>query len=280
MTEGEGTGRYVSNGSTKESSPAEVLEADETNPIGEKGERPLSAFGGSVCSETPSNKDLIDVKLEILLRQWTKTNDILFTVHPVDGSLLVWTVEWLDDLQRQPTISLNSRFPGAFPITDASSLQPTLNTFNPHEPLYIDVLRQDHEHKEHGTERVFDKDAIPSPTNTIHMLTNHENGTLNLWHIAMDEGSNFQTILNVSHISRMCGHRFQIKQVVAHPVLPLLLTTSQFRSTDAKDISHVCHSFYKGNICYSMPPCQKSSYGKYHPLDPSAEAVEWLNWLV
>lgn len=33
---------------------------------------------------------MLDVKLEILLRQWSRSSDVLFTVHPVDGSLLTW----------------------------------------------------------------------------------------------------------------------------------------------------------------------------------------------
>lgn len=37
-----------------------------------------------------SIKDLVDVKIEGLVQQWNKTSDILFSVHPVDGSLLTW----------------------------------------------------------------------------------------------------------------------------------------------------------------------------------------------
>lgn len=36
-----------------------------------------------------------DVKLESLLRQWNKSFDVLFSVHPVDGSLLTWLVAYL-----------------------------------------------------------------------------------------------------------------------------------------------------------------------------------------
>jgi hypothetical protein len=37
-----------------------------------------------------TNKDLLDFKLEKLVRQWGKSCDILFTIHPLDGSLLTW----------------------------------------------------------------------------------------------------------------------------------------------------------------------------------------------
>lgn len=62
------------------------------------------------------------------------------------------------------------------------------------------------------------------------MLTSHENGSLNLWRLSMDERRSFSAVLNIVHESRMCGHRFHISQVVAHPSLPLLLTTSKFNS--------------------------------------------------
>ncbi|KAK6760766.1 hypothetical protein RB195_022003 [Necator americanus] len=217
-------------------SPCENTETEyspsPSNSQQERSEWATNAFG-SVCSDSPSSKDILDVKLEILLRQWTRSHDIIFTVHPLDGSLLTWTVEWLDDLHRQPTVSFTSRFPSAFPITDASSLHPTLNTFNPHEPMYVDVLRR--EEGRDGESPLNERLLERRISNTIHMLTNHENGSLNLWHMVVDENSSFSTILSVIHMSRMCGHRFQINQVVAHPVLPLLLTTSQFRTTEPID---------------------------------------------
>ncbi|CAB3399146.1 unnamed protein product [Caenorhabditis bovis] len=194
-------------------------------------DRPGSAFCGSVCSDTPSNKDILDVKFEILLRQWTKTNDVLFTIHPIDGSLLTWTVEWLDDHYRQPVISYSSRLPNALPHSDAVSLHSNLSTFNPHEPIYINVLRRNVDEKENDV--VHEKLLEQHVSNTIHILTSHENGTLNLWHMSVDDKSCFSQVLNMTHISRMCGHRFKIQQVVAHPVLPLLLTTSNFESKNS-----------------------------------------------
>ncbi|CAJ0959160.1 unnamed protein product, partial [Mesorhabditis belari] len=188
-----------------------------------------------------STNDLLDVKLvdemkmdeksvnqsiNQLIDQWMRSNDILFTIHPVDGSLLTWTIEWLDDLHRQPSISFSSRFPSAFPLTDAASLQTSLHTFNPHDPIYVDVLQRFGQSQQ--TTTLIEKSLTPS----IYMLTNHENGSLNLWRINMEEASHYATILNIVHTSRMCGHRFQISQVMPHPVLPLMITTSQFTATE------------------------------------------------
>lgn len=37
-----------------------------------------------------SIKDFFDVKIEGLVQQWNKTSDVLFCVHPMDGSILTW----------------------------------------------------------------------------------------------------------------------------------------------------------------------------------------------
>ena len=36
--------------------------------------------------------DLLDRKLEALIREWHNNSDLLFSIHPLDGSLLVWSV--------------------------------------------------------------------------------------------------------------------------------------------------------------------------------------------
>ncbi|GMT07275.1 hypothetical protein PENTCL1PPCAC_29449, partial [Pristionchus entomophagus] len=182
-------------------------------------------------SESVSSKDVLDVKLEMLLRQWNKSIDILFTLHPVDGSLITWTVEWLDDMHKSPMVSFTSRLPNAFPLTDAASLHSNLVTFNPHDPAYLEVLRRNASLAQENN-RLPEKLAEKRNMNTVYLLTNHDNGSLNLWQLSMDENSLFSTILSITHMSRMCGHRFQISQVVAHPVLPLLLTSSQFGKSE------------------------------------------------
>lgn len=41
----------------------------------------------------------VDHKLGLLLEDWNKAADMLFSIHPTDGSLLVWHVDWLDEYQ-------------------------------------------------------------------------------------------------------------------------------------------------------------------------------------
>lgn len=51
-----------------------------------------SCMNSNFSTGAESIKDLFDVKIEGLVQQWNKTSDILFSVHPVDGSLLTWLV--------------------------------------------------------------------------------------------------------------------------------------------------------------------------------------------
>lgn len=43
----------------------------------------------SVFDQTPLG-DALDRKIDALLRDWQQNPDLLFSVHPVDGSFLVW----------------------------------------------------------------------------------------------------------------------------------------------------------------------------------------------
>lgn len=39
----------------------------------------------------------VEHQLDVLLEEWNKGADMLFSIHPMDGSLLVWHVDWLDE---------------------------------------------------------------------------------------------------------------------------------------------------------------------------------------
>lgn len=38
-------------------------------------------------------------QVDVLLEEWNKSADVLFSIHPMDGSLLVWHIDWLDEYQ-------------------------------------------------------------------------------------------------------------------------------------------------------------------------------------
>ncbi|KAL3982356.1 RAVE protein 1 C terminal family protein [Acanthocheilonema viteae] len=182
---------------------------------------PVNGATRVFSNETTSLKDSMDLKLNILIREWKKSTDILFAVHPADGSLLTWTVEWLDDPLRQPTVSFTSRFPSAFSLSDAMSLNPSLRVYYPQNFLHEQFTEK---YASGGISQIFER----RNTNLLYLLTHHNNGSLNLWNLTFEDNEKFNTVVNISHASRMCGHRYKISQVIAHPVLPLVLTTSHY----------------------------------------------------
>ncbi|XP_055631831.1 dmX-like protein 2 isoform X2 [Toxorhynchites rutilus septentrionalis] len=78
--------------------------------------------------------DSLDMKIESLLRDWHHNPDLLFSIHPIDGSYLIWVVEWLDEYHpgsfRQAQVSFSTRIPSAFPLGDATSMSTTVALYN------------------------------------------------------------------------------------------------------------------------------------------------------
>lgn len=70
------------------------------------------------------------------------------------------------------------------------------------------------------------------------MVTSHTNGTLNLWEITFAEHSRFSQILSIGHKSRISGHKFRVNEIICHPLLPLMLTTSHNNLPDKTEITH------------------------------------------
>lgn len=78
--------------------------------------------------------DSLDMKIECLLRDWHHNPDLLFSIHPIDGSFLIWVIEWLDEYHpgsfRQAQVSFSTRIPYAFPLGDAMSMSTTVSLYN------------------------------------------------------------------------------------------------------------------------------------------------------
>ena len=202
---------------------------------------PASATGSA---HNLSLSDALDQRIEALLRSWHRSSDLLFSVHPVDGSLLVWVADFLDEYQpgefRQAQVSFSSRIPNAIPIGDASTMSSNITVFNPRQILNLndlikESLAEEEENQDEGEEEetrslkpVLTKfqpakyDSQPM----ISMISKHENGSLNLWDVTFSPDTNFSQLLNIGHKARVNGHRFRVNDITSHPVLPLLLTTS------------------------------------------------------
>lgn len=61
----------------------------------QEGSTKASSPGSS--SSVPLPSVLLDRKLDTLILEWNKSPDMLFTIHPNDGSFLVWHIKYLDE---------------------------------------------------------------------------------------------------------------------------------------------------------------------------------------
>merc|ERR1719193_3051495 len=214
----------------------------------------------SVTTQQLSLSEALDQRIESLLREWHQSSDLLFSVHPVDGSLLVWVADFLDEYQpgefRQAQVSFSSRIPNAIPIGDASTMSSNISVFNPIHILNLNDLIKDKAMEEAAIDNIEenanDEDGTTSmkapdmSANKFHsvnkkydaspvisMISKHENGSLNLWDVTFSPETNFSQLLNISHKARVNGHRFRVNDITSHPVLPLLLTTSHHNMASA-----------------------------------------------
>nr|XP_054588314.1 dmX-like protein 2 isoform X3 [Nothobranchius furzeri] len=208
---------------------------------GEQGSTKASSPGSSSSMPLPSM--LLERKLETLTTEWNKSPDMLFTIHPADGSFLVWHVKYLDEFNqgifRQVQVSFSSRIPVAFPASDANSLSKNIL-------MYACTLTEGESAGTGEQGRMIQRvarsasisaglgpaGASPSPklrpgiSPAVMMVSKHVDGSLNQWAVTFAERSGFSNVLTVSHKTRYCGHRFHLNDQACHTVLPLLLTSS------------------------------------------------------
>ncbi|KAM4578772.1 dmX-like protein 1 isoform 1-T1 [Fundulus diaphanus] len=224
----------------RNASPNEELYDEENSD--EEGNRPSD-------SQAPEGGELpvaaVEHQVDVLLEEWNKGADMLFSIHPLDGSLLVWHVDWLDEYQpgmfRQTQVSFVSRIPVAFPTGDAISLSHSVVMYACNKN--VDLAIQHGRQRPPGTSLSQTKSALISygshgkaaPSSSLRlsiftpnvlMISKHDDGSLNQWAVSFAEDSAFSTMLSVSHKSRYCGHRFHLNDLACHSLLPLLLTTS------------------------------------------------------
>ncbi|XP_062045262.1 dmX-like protein 1 isoform X4 [Lepus europaeus] len=235
----------------------------------------------------------IDHQIEILLSEWSKNADMLFSIHPMDGSLLVWHVDWLDEYQpgmfRQVQVSFVSRIPVAFPTGDANSLCKSIVMYACTKN--VDLAIQQGKQKPSGLTRSTSmlissghnkssnslKLSIFTPN--VMMISKHDDGSLNQWLVSFAEESAFSTVLSISHKSRYCGHRFHLNDLACHSVLPLLLTTSHHNALRTPDVDHPKQP-YAVNIEECSLTQQNKSTVDMAFQDPNAVYSELILWRV
>ena len=193
-------------------------------------------YGQSCLIDDSKHFVQIRSQLKKLIEEWKNSPDVVFSIHPVDGSLLLWVIDWLDQslaspastnqasstpalinyqmLHRQVQVSFSARIPDIFPLGDALSLQPHLLIYC-NDLLFNQFL---------SLNQTKQKQHLPM----VNMITKHTNGTLNLWSLTFHEQQKFQSLICVTHTARMCGHHFPIRHIVCHPIVPLVLTSSYY----------------------------------------------------
>ncbi|XP_041837893.1 dmX-like protein 2 isoform X2 [Melanotaenia boesemani] len=208
---------------------------------GEQGSTKASSPGSSSSMPLPSM--LLERKMETLTTEWNKSPDMLFTIHPTDGSFLVWHVKYLDEYNqgifRQVQVSFSSRIPVAFPTGDANSLSKNILMYactltegesagtGEQGRMVQRISRSASVSGALGSSAVSSSPKLrPGISPAVMMVSKHVDGSLNQWAVTFAERSAFSNVLTVSHKVRYCGHRFHLNDQACHTVLPLLLTSS------------------------------------------------------
>ncbi|XP_039659423.1 dmX-like protein 1 isoform X3 [Perca fluviatilis] len=244
-------------------------------------------------------------QVDELLEEWNKGADMLFSIHPMDGSLLVWHVDWLDEYQpgmfRQAQVSFVSRIPVAFPTGDAISLSHSVVMYACNKN--VDLAIQHGRQRPPGNTLPQTKTALISyggqgkalPSSSLRlsiftpnvlMISKHADGSLNQWAVSFAEDSAFSTVLSVSHKSRYCGHRFHLNDLACHSLLPLLLTTSHHNALRTPEADSILAppDTYSSGVSHptSLPRGSRPSRASLGVVsqDPNAIYSELILWRV
>ncbi|TKC34994.1 hypothetical protein EI555_020201, partial [Monodon monoceros] len=245
-------------------------------------------------SSVPLPSAAIDHQIEVLLSEWSKNADMLFSIHPMDGSLLVWHVDWLDEYQpgmfRQVQVSFVSRIPVAFPTGDANSLCKSIVMYacTKNVDLAIQQGKQKTSSLTRSTSMLISSGHSKSTnslklsifTPNVMMISKHADGSLNQWLVSFAEESAFSTVLSISHKSRYCGHRFHLNDLACHSVLPLLLTTSHHNALRTPDVDNQKEPYGAVNIEECSLAQQNKSTIDMAFQDPNAVYSELILWRV
>ena len=174
------------------------------------------------------------------LDDWCNSSDLLLCVHPNSGSLMIWTVEGLDSsptCHKLAHVNFSSCLPHIFPPSDAFTLCQELLTFR-HKPVLDSVTSQETYNDTYDGVIILDDfddqetsiskpstEKIVDPTSSLSVLSCHTNGSLNLWSVELGPLP-FTSVSGLIHIAHISGHHSTITNMVKHPSLPIVITTS------------------------------------------------------
>uniref|UniRef100_A0A674CK68 Dmx-like 2 n=1 Tax=Salmo trutta TaxID=8032 RepID=A0A674CK68_SALTR len=254
---------------------------------GEGGEGSTKASSPGSSSSVPLPSMLLERKMEALTLEWNKSPDMLFTIHPTDGSFLVWHVKYLDEyiqgIFRQVQVSFSSRIPVAFPTGDANSLSKNILMYAC-SFSNVDISNAGEEQGRRARRLPRSASAglgssalslslgqAPGIGPAVMMVSKHVDGSLNQWAVTFAERSAFSNVLTVSHTFRYCGHRFHLNDQACHTVLPLLLTSSHHNALLTPPSA-------PGSIDLDQKQLRNAATRTFH--DPNAIYSELILWRV
>ncbi|XP_044294884.1 dmX-like protein 2 isoform X2 [Varanus komodoensis] len=264
----------------------------------EEGEREGSPkILSPAASPMPLPTVLLDRKIELLLKEWNKNPDMLFTIHPVDGTFLVWHVKYLDEYNpgifRQVQVSFSSQIPVAFPSGDASSLSKNIKmyacTTSAKETGYKPPQNRASLSESLSGWRpscAQESSSMNITAPTVMMVSKHIDGSLNQWAVSFADRSAFTAVHTVTHKFRYCGHRFHLNDLACHSVLPLLLTSSHHNALLTPESDEAWDSDGLSKIadptrhlkCPSRQQLRNVATRTFH--DPNAIYSELILWRV
>ncbi len=115
-------------------STTSLAQSDASQP-GSGGHHGSISSAGGANAHRPNLSDMLDSRIDRILKDWHQNSDLLFSVHPVDGSLLVWVADFMDEYLpgsfRQAQVSFSCRIPNALPLGDAMTMGANVELFNP-----------------------------------------------------------------------------------------------------------------------------------------------------
>ncbi len=153
-------------------------------------------------------------------------------------------VDWLDEYipgnYRQPLVSFHAKLPNAISVGDAISLTNSVFLYSQQMQQFSAATQHYINEKRSATTRTslesltdktqkhasYKKPDFHMFSGIINMVSKHNNGTLNLWRLQFQENSQYQSLINITHLSRSYGHRNRVSDISSHPILPFLLSNS------------------------------------------------------
>ena len=205
---------------------------------------PPAMYMGSFFRSTSSMGDMVQEMLSKkalgqLVDTWCNSPDLLLCIHPNSGSLMVWTVEGLDGslyTTRLVHVSFSACLPHCFPLHLATSLCHELLQVVVKDPNDVQLLQKSSDFSLPVPELRL-PNLRKSETNlgssgggqesSLILVSKHLHGTLNIWSVELTQQTNHgNSIAGLIHCGETGGHRFEVRTMLRHPRLPLLITVS------------------------------------------------------